>query len=79
MRFYHPEFLTFLDENHHYPTTATMLVSGKEMAYQMAMPKKSVSGVPIVECTEFAREIVSLSDIDGDIFLGDVFHMHNKV
>lgn len=78
MRFYHPEFLTFLDENHHYPTTATMLVSGKEMAYQMAMPKKSVSGVPIVECTEFAREIVSLSDIDGDIFLGDVFHMHNK-
>ena len=49
MRFYHPEFLTVIDENHHYSTTATMLVSGKELSYQMALPKKSVAGVPVVE------------------------------
>lgn len=78
MRFYHPEFLTVLDEKHKYPTTATMLVSGKEMAYQMAMPKKSVSGVPIVECTEFAREIVSLNEGIEDVPLGNVFHMHSE-
>lgn len=77
-RFYHPEFLTVLDEKHKYPTTATMLVSGKEMAYQMAMPKKSVSGVPIVECTEFAREIVSLNEGVEDVPLGNVFHMHSE-
>lgn len=78
MRFYHPEFLTVLDEQHKYPTTATMLVSGKEMAYQMAMPKKSVSGIPIVECTEFAREIVSLVDTKNDVKLGKIFHMHSE-
>jgi len=78
MRFYHPEFLTVLDEKHKYPTTATMLVSGKEMAYQMAMPKKSVSGIPIVECTEFAREIVSLNEGIEDVPLGKIFHMHSE-
>jgi len=78
MRFYHPEFLTVIDENHSYTTTAAMMVSGKEMAYQMPLPKKSVSGVPVVECTEFAREIVSLSNIVGDVELGKVFHMHKE-
>lgn len=76
MRFYHPEFLSVIDKDHHYPTTATMLVSGKEMAYQMALPKKSVAGVPVVECTEFGREIVTLSANDGNVPLGKIYHMH---
>lgn len=76
MRFYHPEFLSVIDKDHYYPTTATMLVSGKEMAYQMALPKKSVAGVPVVECAEFGREIVTLSANDGNVPLGKIFHMH---
>lgn len=76
MRFYHPEFLTVIDKDHRYPTTATMLISGKEMAYQMALPKKSVAGVPVVECTEFGREIVTLSNNDGNVSLGKIYHMH---
>lgn len=76
MRFYHPEFLTVIDDEHHYPTTATMLISGKEMAYQMALPKKSIAGVPVVECAEFGREIVTLSERKGDLPLGKVYHMH---
>lgn len=78
MRFYHPEFLTVIDEEHHYPTTATMLVSGKEMAYQMALPKKSVAGVPVMECAEFGREIVTLSANDGNVPLGKIYHMHKE-
>jgi len=78
MRFYHPEFLTSLDEKHNYATTPAMLISGREMAYQMPLPKKSVAGVPVVECTEFAREIVSLSDVNGDVKLGKVYHMHKE-
>ena len=77
MRFYHPEFLTVFDEKHHAPTTAAMLVSGKEMAYQMPFPKKSVAGVPVVECAEFGREIVSLAAVEGDVKLGKIFHMHS--
>ena len=76
MRFYHPEFLSIIDKDHHYPTTATMLVSGKEMAYQMALPKKSVAGVPVVECAEFGREIVTLSNNNGNVPLGKIYHMH---
>lgn len=78
MRFYHPEFLTMIDKEHHYSTTAAMLISGKEMAYQMALPKKSVAGVPVVECAEFGREIVSLSGDEGDITIGQIFHMHSE-
>lgn len=76
MRFYHPEFITVIDEKHHYPTTATMLLSGKEMAYQMPMPKKSVAGIPVVDCAEFGREIVSLDDREGNVPLGNIYHMH---
>lgn len=78
MRFYHPEFLTVLDDAHKYTTTPALLISGREMAYQMPLPKKSVAGVPVVECTEFAREIVSLSDVNGDVNLGNVYHMHKE-
>ena len=78
MRFYHPEFLTVIDKDHHYPTTATMLVSGKEMAYQMALPKKSVAGVPVVECAEFGRETISLVESKGDISIGKIYHMHRE-
>jgi DNA helicase HerA-like ATPase len=78
MRFYHPEFLTVIDEEHKYRTTAAMLVSGKEMAYQMALPKKSVAGVPVVECAEFGREVVTLSPNHGNIPLGKIYHMHKE-
>ena len=78
MRFYHPEFITVIDEEHHYPTTATMLLSGREMAYQMPMPKKSVAGVPVVDCAEFGREIVSLGERDGNVPLGSIYHMHSE-
>ena len=76
MRFYHPEFLTVIDKNHHYPTTAAMLVSGKELSYQMALPKKSVAGIPVVECTEFGREVTTLSGHEGNLALGNIYHMH---
>ena len=76
MRFYHPEFL--IDKKHQYVTTATMLVSGKELSYQMALPKKSVAGIPVVECTEFGREIVTLSEHNGNLPLGKIYHMHKQ-
>lgn len=79
MRFYHPEFLTILDEKHQYSTTATMLISGKEMAYQMALPKKSVAGIPVVGCAEFGREIVQLNESSGsEIELGSIYHMYTE-
>lgn len=78
MRFYHPEFFTLLDATHHYPTTAAMLISGKEMAYQMALPKRSVAGVPVMECAEFGREVVCSGEFTGNLPLGNVYHMRTE-
>lgn len=78
MRFYHPVFLTAIDKDHQYPTSASMLLSGREMAYQMPLPKRSIAGVPVVDCAEFGREIVTLEERKDDISLGSIYHMHNK-
>lgn len=77
-RFYHPEFSTVLDDQHKYQTTAAMLISGREMAYQMPLPKRSVPGIPVVDCAEFGREVVSLGDVNGDLELGNIYHMHRE-
>ena len=56
-----------------------MLVSGKEMAYQMPLPKKSVPGISVISCAEFGRNVVSydLSVPRGQsIELGNIFHMN---
>lgn len=78
-RFTHPEFMLCLDKEHSYPTTAAMLVSGKEMAYQMPLPKKSVPGISVISCAEFGRNVISydLSVPRGQsIELGNIFHMN---
>lgn len=39
--------------------TATTGLSGKELAYSLNFPRKSVAGLPVIECAEFGRNIVS--------------------
>lgn len=78
MRFYHPQFMTVIDDEHKYHTSPAMLVSGKEMAYQMSLPQKSVSGIPVIECAEFGREVKALENNIGDITLGKIFHMYKE-
>lgn len=65
-----------------YPSivTATTSLSGKELAYSLNFPQKSVSGLPILECAEFGRNVVTYdeSTFDGkSIKLGNVFHMNH--
>ena len=65
-----------------YPSvvTATTSLSGKELAYSLNFPKKSVTGLPVIECAEFGRNITSYGnkDIDSKIFdIGTVFHMNH--
>lgn len=91
-RFYHPEFVLYRDsdlerlkdskspEEISYNTvTPALLVSGREMACQMALPKKSVVGVPVIECTEFGRDVITTSDEPAEILkLGTIFHMNKE-
>lgn len=82
-RFYHPMFAlqtvrTTDGKNDLYlPVTPALMVSGKELAYQFSLPKKSISGLPVVECAEFGRNVLTVDNKhNGDLKIGRVYHMH---
>ena len=85
----HPEFglnpdAYLIDPDYYvYPpvVTATTALSGKELAYSLNFPKKSVAGLPVIECAEFGRNIVTYDDInknDNEFYLGKIFHMNHE-
>ena len=59
--------------------TPTTIISGKEIALHMALPKKSVPGIPVSKCADFGRNIMSLDgrSANSGIALGRVYHMQN--
>ena len=70
-------------EFNEYPSiiTATTSLSGKELAYSLNFPQKSISGLPILECAEFGRNVVTYdakSEDEKKIGLGKVFHMNHE-
>lgn len=61
--------------------TATTNLSGKELAYSLNFPKKSISGLPVIECAEFGRNVVSydlVPEKQEQIEIGKVFHMNHE-
>lgn len=73
-----PEDLSFIT----YPpiVTATTSLSGKELAYSLNFPQKSIAGLPILECAEFGRNVVTYDCTDAGeekIELGNIFHMNH--
>lgn len=66
-----------------YPSivTATTPLSGKELAYSLNFPQKSIAGLPVIECTEFGRNIVTYdlaNSKDEKLKLGKIFHMNHE-
>lgn len=64
-----------------YPSivTATTMLSGSELAHALNFPEKSISGLPVLECVPFGREVRSLDTIQKHgkkIELGHIYHMH---
>ena len=60
---------------------ATTSLSGKELAYSLNFPQKSVTGLPVLECAEFGRNIVTYEGTTGDAYdinIGKVFHMNHE-
>ena len=61
--------------------TATATLSGKELAYSLNFPRKSIAGLPVFECAEFGRNISTFelydNKPDSQIKLGNIFHMHS--
>lgn len=38
--------------------SVSTLVSGRELSIYMGLPKKSISGIPVVECASFGRNVL---------------------
>ncbi len=84
----HPVFflnpnVTELSEHYYcYPpiATATTGLTGKELSYSLNFPQHSISGLPIIECAEFGRNVVSYdhSHKGDSIMLGKIFHMNHE-
>ena len=78
-KFYHPMFKLYCGDNLNLVTPVS-LVSGQELAIQMGLPKKSVSGVTVTECAAFGRNIFKLSGdkYENTLSLGKIYHMRSK-
>lgn len=66
-----------------YPSvvTATTNLSGKELAYSLNFPRESISGLPVIECAEFGRNVVSYDlsrDNGAELEIGNIFHMNRE-
>lgn len=58
------------------PVSPSTIISGKEIALHMGMPRKSVLGLPVISCVAFGRNVVSKDeDYAGNIELGYIYHM----
>lgn len=64
-----------------YPTlvTPTTPMSGLELAKALNFPRKSVSGLPVMEVVPFGREPHSLQDTEMDLEIGSGYHMRKVI
>lgn len=80
----HPVFglrTTLEDDWLMYPTlvTPTTPLSGKELAKALNFPRKSVSGLPVLDVVSFGREPHSLLEDNLDLDFGCGYHMRKKL
>ena len=61
------------------PVSPSAIISGKEIALHMGLPKKAVPGIPVAECAEFGRNVVSKDEsYAGNVELGNIYHMQKE-
>lgn len=84
-RLQHPQFQlkNFEDDQWlMYPpqVSTTVSLTGRELARSLNFPKKSVCGLPVIECAAFGREVHKYEDSfePNDIEIGHVYHMHHN-
>ncbi|WP_214710828.1 MULTISPECIES: ATP-binding protein [unclassified Exiguobacterium] len=73
-QFMHPVF-RYVKEEIQIPIYPTSLVSGRELAIHMGLPRRSVSGFPVMEHVDFAPEVVTREpESNRFINLGAIYH-----
>lgn len=84
--FSHPQFAYTDAFTPEFPVEGTSLISSRELAMIMGLPRKSVPGLPVTDHLSFGKEVVKLDGEQGkgSIRLGEIFdqgkvYVHNKV
>lgn len=77
--FNHPIFDLADKKDERISASASTLVSGKELSIYMGLPKKSISGIPVIECASFGRNVLCSEDVkEGKkIDFGFIHHMYD--
>lgn len=77
--FNHPIFDLADDKAEKNSASVSTLVSGKELAIYMGLPKKSISGVPVIECASFGRNVLYAEDVKDEkkVDIGVIHHMYD--
>ena len=61
---------------------ATVSLTGRELAYSLNLPKKSVSGLPVLESVAFGREVQKFTPASEKtpktLIAGNVYHMRKE-
>lgn len=63
------------------PVSPSTIISGKELSIQMGMPRKSVSGIPVLKTARFGRKVLYVDESvrpGKEINLGTIYHMNNS-
>ena len=80
-RFMHPQFVFAKSEKGPIPTSASVIISGKELGLHLGFPRATVPGLPVIEHAEFGKEVITygkdIEDLNpGErITLGRVFDL----
>lgn len=85
-RFVHPIFCYGRKDDYNLYTTATTVVSGKELGLHLGLPRKTVPGLPVIEHAEFGKEVISSSmsnsieelNPEDRMLLGKVYDLGKK-
>lgn len=83
IHFTHPIFVTTNEESNDSSgtmmVTPTAYVGTDELSFVIAFPRKSLQGLPVLQCVQFGREPHSLLKTDTDLEIGCAYHMHKKI
>ena len=77
--FNHPIFDLADEKDERISASASTLVSGKELSIYMGLPKKSISGIPVIECASFGRNVLYAENAkEGKkVDFGLIHHMYD--
>ena len=77
--FVHPRFVDKEQRNlqDKLLVTAASIISGHEMAIQIGLPKKSISGISVIPMASFGRNVRAVPE-ERALVIGDLYHMGQK-